>query len=75
MRELILDEAGRAKIPVVETSLSLSAVYQADEAFLCNSLMGIWPIRTIESTERYHFDFGPITRSLQQALKHRDRTP
>ena len=75
MRELILDEAGRAKIPVVETSLSLSAVYQADEAFLCNSLMGIWPIRTIESTERYHFDFGPITRSLQQALKNRDRTP
>jgi 4-amino-4-deoxychorismate lyase len=75
MRELILEEARRSGLPVFETSMCLSAVSEADEAFLCNSLIGIWPIRTIESTERYHFEIGPITQWLQQALKKGDWTP
>ena len=75
MREIILDEARRSGIPVLETSMSLSAVTEADEAFLCNSLIGIWPIRSIASTERYHFDIGPITRLLQRALEIRGGLP
>ena len=75
MRELILDEARRSGIPVCETSMSLSAVSGADEAFLCNSLIGIWPIHSIAAAERHLFDIGPITRSLQQALKNRGAVP
>ena len=75
MRDLILDEADRSGIPVLETSLSLSALYAADEAFLCNSLIGIWPIHSIAATDRHLFDIGPITRSLQQALKNRGAVP
>lgn len=40
----------------------------ADEIFLCNSLMGIWPVRQLE--QRQWFSPGEVTRSLQARLAH-----
>jgi len=37
----------------------------ADEAFLCNSIIGIWPINSINTTR---FGIGMMTRKLQYLL-------
>ncbi len=45
-----------------------SALQEADEAFVCNSLIGIWPLRRFE--DREWTAPGPITLKLSKALKH-----
>lgn len=40
----------------------------ADEIFVCNSLIGIWPVRQLE--QRQWLVPGPMTRSLQERLGH-----
>jgi len=43
-------------------------VEAADELFLCNSLIGIWPITQLDGR---HYQYGPVTRQLQMALRQR----
>jgi 4-amino-4-deoxychorismate lyase len=45
-----------------------SALQEADEAFVCNSLIGIWPLRRFEGRE--WSGPGAVTLKLAQALKH-----
>ncbi len=66
MRGLILDLAGEQAIPRQESALDLAAVRQANELFLCNSLIGIWPVRRIDQ-QRY--EIGPVTRLLAERLR------
>lgn len=65
MRELVLERA-RAGIAAVSVQpLSLAAVHEADEIFLTNSLIGIWPVRRFETKE---YRIGPITRAVRTAI-------
>lgn len=45
-----------------------SALLAADEAFVCNSLIGIWPLRALDA--HTWPAPGPITADLMQALAH-----
>ncbi|MBI2779452.1 MAG: aminodeoxychorismate lyase [Gammaproteobacteria bacterium] len=45
MRGCILDGARDAGIPVDITQITLDDVKSSDEVFLCNSLIGVWPVR------------------------------
>lgn len=45
-----------------------SALHAADEAFVCNSLIGIWPLRALDA--RSWPAPGPVTADLMQALAH-----
>lgn len=45
--------------------LRVDDLLQADELFICNSVIGIWPVRAIGC---HHKVVGPITRLLQQQL-------
>jgi len=65
-RENIINVAEAAGIPVQETTLELADLYRSQELFLCNTLMGIWPVRQLEEQ---HFDVGPMTGQLSQALE------
>jgi 4-amino-4-deoxychorismate lyase len=65
-RECVIDAARAAAIPVQESPVSLDELYQSKEVFLCNSLIGIWPVRQLE--ERV-FPVGPVTTELSQALE------
>ncbi len=65
-RENIINAAAAAGISVQETTLGLADLYRSQELFLCNTLMGIWPVRQLE--EQY-FPVGPMTRQLSQALE------
>lgn len=65
MRAHVLALAAQAAIPCVVQPLSLADAAAADEMFLCNSLIGIWPVRRFQGREWIP---GPLTRCLQQAV-------
>lgn len=49
-------------------TLDIKDLINADELFVCNSLIGIWPVTEVAETD-YRYSYGPITKQLQQALK------
>ena len=52
-------------LPVQAMAVSPDDLAQADEVFLANSLIGIWPVRRIDARD---YSVGPVTRQLQDAL-------
>lgn len=65
MREEVLERARAANIPSRVSEIPLATIHAADEIFLTNSLIGIWPVRRFETKE---YRIGPITRTLQAAI-------
>lgn len=55
MRGLVIEAAGRARLETEIRAVDLAELYTAEGAFVCNSLVGIWPIRELqgEATRRY----------------------
>jgi 4-amino-4-deoxychorismate lyase len=66
MRRVVLREAQRGGLTVLETQLDAAALAQCDEIFLTNARIGIWPVRALDGRER---TVGPVTRQLQQWLR------
>jgi 4-amino-4-deoxychorismate lyase len=66
MRGVILDIAAEAAIPREEALLSRQNLRRADEVFLCNALIGIWPVRRIEHQE---YAVGSLTELLGERLR------
>lgn len=62
MRRHILEQAEQAKIPVRIATLSLAELMQASELFVCNSIMGVRPIRAIG---HWKYAVGSMTRLAQ----------
>lgn len=52
-------------ISSIEHAFTQDELLSADEVFVCNSIVGIWPVRQIEKTR---FQVGEITRQLQTGL-------
>lgn len=52
-------------LPVIEHRFSKDELLSADEAFVCNSIIGVWPIKQIETA---HFSVGPVTQRIQSWL-------
>jgi len=48
------------------TAVSPLDLRNADEIFVCNSIVGIWPVAQLE---QWSFPVGPITRQIQTWLK------
>jgi 4-amino-4-deoxychorismate lyase len=71
MRSVILDLAESLGIDTEIRSICLDDVKTAREVFVCNSLIGIWPLVSIDGIGS--FDPGPITRQLQAALAECDK--
>ncbi len=65
MRGIVIDAAKRLGIPHVVTDLTIDDLEAAQELFLTNSLIGVWPIKQLRDRE---YTNGPITRALQQAI-------
>lgn len=67
IRQLIVSRlAHQINRPVEIRSVNVDDLLGADEVFVCNSLIGIWPVVTIGGKQ---FSVGPITRQLQKALQ------
>ena len=45
--------------------INKSDILQADEVFLTNSLIGLWPVRRIEAKE---YALGKTTQRIQEAI-------
>lgn len=69
MRAQVLDSAAAMAIPCTVQAVTAEMVESAQELFLTNSLIGIWPIRRIEAR---HYVVGEITQTLQAALHASD---
>lgn len=65
MRGLLIDLAKKHGLAVDEFDVTPERLLAADECFVCNSIIGIWPLKQIDRTT---FQPGPITRKLQQWL-------
>ncbi len=69
-RERILEHAGALGIAAQVRRIPAEALEAAQELFLCNTLIGIWPVRRLADRE---FRVGPLVRRLAQALSEEDR--
>jgi 4-amino-4-deoxychorismate lyase len=65
MRECVLELARQGGIACEVTRLGLDDVAAADEMFVCNSVIGLWPVCQFEQQP---LAAGPLTRRLQQAI-------
>ena len=65
MRGIIMTLSAEHGLAAVEHEFTQDELLSADEVFVCNSIIGIWPIKQIVTTR---FSVGPITRSIQILL-------
>jgi 4-amino-4-deoxychorismate lyase len=66
MRRVVLREARQAGIPTRECELRAENLQAADEVFLTNARIGIWPVRLLDDRI---LTPGPVTRHLQTLLQ------
>jgi 4-amino-4-deoxychorismate lyase len=72
MRSVIIDLAEQTSLPLEIGVLSRQDVAQASEVFICNSLIGIWPVVMIDNVGKY--PVGTLTRRLQTLLQNHDES-
>lgn len=62
IRSIILNIATNNLLQAKEHSYQIDALIMADEVFVCNSIIGIWPINQIADKT---YPVGPITKQIQ----------
>lgn len=68
MRELVLERAAALGIPVRVADVPARALDEASELFLCNSLLGVWPVRAVAGRRAALPAPGTLTLRLAEAL-------
>lgn len=66
MRTLVVDAARDLGIAIEECELSTADIAAADEIFLTNAIIGLWPVRQFELRA---LPVGPVTLRLQDKLR------
>jgi len=66
MRAEVMALAQSAGLPVIEGPLSLDAVRGAEEVFLTNSVIGVWPVRELDMITK---PIGAVTRRVVALLE------
>ncbi|SIT10713.1 aminodeoxychorismate lyase [Neptunomonas antarctica] len=66
MRATLLALALKHQIPVVVGRFMPDVLNEADEVFICNSLIDIWPVIRLDGLT---WEIGPVTGQLQTLLK------
>lgn len=69
MRRVVLREALRCGLEASEAELDAAALARADEVFLTNARIGIWPVRALGERRLVP---GPVTRQLQALVGELD---
>ena len=68
IRSQILSIAQEQGIEINITDIKSEALNEMDEIFICNSIIGIWPVRSLGSKI---FAAGSLTQKISQALQQR----
>ena len=66
MREYIINLAEELEINLNICQLSKEDLMSADELFICNSLIGIWPVKQVNNSS---FSIGPLTKQLLEKIQ------
>lgn len=66
MRDAVLAAARRLDVPTEIGRVTSVDLDNANEMFITNSLIGVWPVRQLRNRE---YTVGPITRKIQQAIR------
>ncbi len=69
-RARVLASAEKSKLTCHVTRLPLQRVLEADEVFVVNSVIGLWPVASLN--EARHWPQGPVTASIKRALEASD---
>ena len=69
-RATIIELATRSGLAVEERVIDRRQLAEADEVFICNSIIGIWPVSAISNKS---YPIGFITQFLQKALSQCDK--
>jgi len=72
MREFILAEANNLGLKTSITDLTIDDIYAADEVFLSNSVIGLWPVK---QCLKHQFSENPVTQQLQKTCQHHELIP
>ena len=70
MRGQIIQLASRSGLTVEETVITPKRLAHADEVFVCNSIIGIWPVNAIAN---HQYQLGFITQFLQKVLAESEK--
>ncbi|HEY1899237.1 MAG TPA: aminodeoxychorismate lyase [Steroidobacteraceae bacterium] len=65
MRRVVMDVARGGGLEVSQIAVDAASLAAAEEIFLTNALIGIWPVRALDGRS---LTVGPVTRQLQQWL-------
>ena len=63
MRGAIMERLTQQGMAVRERELTVDALSQCEEVFVCNSINGVWPVRELRQARTW--PVGPVTRQLQ----------
>ncbi|MBI3545480.1 MAG: aminodeoxychorismate lyase [Gammaproteobacteria bacterium] len=66
MRDIVCERAAALALDCQVKTLTREDILTADEIFLSNSLIGIWPARRVESKE---YPLGQLTLRMQEAIR------
>ncbi|MEX2488042.1 MAG: aminodeoxychorismate lyase [Pseudomonadales bacterium] len=69
IRGRVLETARALGIDAMIAELELSDIESADSLFLCNSLIGLWPVRKVGERE---YAISPRIADLREKLQHQD---
>jgi D-alanine transaminase len=64
VREMVLEAAERAGVPIRQTPVTLEEFRQADEAFISSTTMDIMPATMLDSRPIGNGEVGSVTRKL-----------
>lgn len=69
MREVVMRECRAAGISITERDIGWQEVRQAQEMFLTNSLIGVWPVRRVTAPEgQWLYGVPELTRQLRSRM-------
>ena len=63
-RQRIINRSPELGIPVEVSKITLEQVREAEAMFLCNTLIGLWPVRTFEDREYPISGMLPTLRTI-----------
>ncbi|HTT08298.1 MAG TPA: aminodeoxychorismate lyase [Gammaproteobacteria bacterium] len=75
MREQVIDACRQLNLPVDIGACGEPDLKRADEVFLTNSLIGIWPVIEIVGTGGGTMQPGPVTRALRTHMQELGALP
>jgi 4-amino-4-deoxychorismate lyase len=66
MRHEILQQLSKDRVNCQESQVDLEMIFNADALFICNSLIGLWPVTSLDDKL---FSITETERELQEAIK------